>query len=92
MTIGTVCSRNVCVSRRGAALAGAVESMTKHHIGAIVVVDNSGNGGLKPIGIITDRDVVCGQMSPPRDLFWLEWSRSMISCLSWPVTSRHWPG
>jgi CBS domain-containing protein len=39
MTIGTVCSRNVCVSRLGAALAGAVESMSKHHVGAIVVVD-----------------------------------------------------
>ena len=69
MTIGTVCSRNVCVSRRGAALASAVENMTRNHIGAIVVVDNSGNGALKPIGIITDRDVVCGQLSPPRDLF-----------------------
>ncbi len=69
MTIGTVCSRNVCVSRRGAALASAVENMTRNHVGAIVVVDNSGSGGLKPIGIITDRDVVCGQLSPPRDLF-----------------------
>jgi CBS domain-containing protein len=69
MTIGTVCSRNVCVSRRGAALASAVENMTRNHVGAIVVVDSGGNGGMKPIGIITDRDVVCGQMSPPRDLF-----------------------
>jgi CBS domain-containing protein len=69
MTIGTMCSRNVCVSRRGAALASAVENMTKNHVGAIVVVDNNGSGGLKPIGIITDRDVVCGQLSPPRDLF-----------------------
>ncbi|HEY6926845.1 MAG TPA: CBS domain-containing protein [Steroidobacteraceae bacterium] len=69
MTIGTICSRNVCVSRRGAALASAVENMTKSHVGAIVVVDNNGSGGLKPVGIITDRDVVCGQLSPPRDLF-----------------------
>ncbi len=69
MTIGTVCSRNVCVSRRGAALASAVENMTKNHVGAIIVVDNNESGGLKPVGIITDRDVVCGQLSPPRDLF-----------------------
>lgn len=70
MTIGTICSRNVCVSRQGAALAAAVESMSKHHIGAIVVVEE-GVAGLKPIGIITDRDVVCGQLNPPRDLFCL---------------------
>jgi len=69
MTIGKVCSRNVCVSRRGAALVSAVEDMTRNHVGAIVVVENSGSPGLKPIGIITDRDVVCGQLSPPRDLF-----------------------
>ena len=68
MTVGTVCSRDVCVSRLGAALAGAVESMGKRHVGAIVVVEG-GSGGLKPIGIVTDRDVVCGQVNPPRDLF-----------------------
>jgi hypothetical protein len=32
---------DVCTSRRGAALAGAVERMTKLHIGAIVVVEES---------------------------------------------------
>lgn len=68
MTIGTICSRDVCVSRRGAALAAAVERMSKRHVGAIVVVEE-GDTGLKPVGIITDRDVVCGQLSPPRDLF-----------------------
>jgi len=68
MTIGTVCSRDVCTTRVGAALGAAVESMSKRHIGAIVVVEDSVTGA-KPIGIITDRDVVCGQLDPPRDLF-----------------------
>jgi len=81
MTIGTVCTRNVCVSKRGAALASAVENMTRQHVGAIVVVDNSGNGGLKPVGIITDRDVVCGQLSPPRDLFCMVVEDAMTSDL-----------
>jgi CBS domain-containing protein len=49
-------------------LAAAVERMSKRHIGAIVVVEE-GATGLRPVGIITDRDVVCGQLSPPRDLF-----------------------
>lgn len=70
MTIGTICSRDVCITRRGAALAAAVESMSKRHVGAIVVVEGEVIG-LKPIGIITDRDVVCGQLAPPRDLFCL---------------------
>jgi len=42
--------------------------MSKRHIGAIVVIEESVTGA-KPIGIITDRDVVCGQLNPPRDLF-----------------------
>jgi CBS domain-containing protein len=42
--------------------------MIERHVGAIVVVDEV-NAGLKPVGIITDRDVVCGQLNPPRDLF-----------------------
>lgn len=79
MTIGTVCTRNVCVSRRGSALASAVQDMTRRHVGAIVVVENSANGGLKPVGIITDRDVVCGQLSPPRDLFCMVVEDAMTS-------------
>jgi len=39
MTIGTICSRDLCVTRRGAALTAAVESMSKRHVGAIVVVE-----------------------------------------------------
>lgn len=68
MTIGTVCSRDVCTSRKGDALAKAAERMTQRHIGAIVVV-KEGSSGLEPIGILTDRDIVCGQLNPPRDLF-----------------------
>jgi len=78
MTIGTICSRDLCVTRRGAALTAAVESMSKRHVGAIVVVEESVTG-LKPIGIITDRDVVCGQVNPPRDLFCLSVEDVMTS-------------
>jgi len=78
MTIGTICSRDLCVTRRGAALTAAVESMSKRHVGAIVVVEESVTGP-KPIGIITDRDVVCGQVNPPRDLFCLSVEDVMTS-------------
>jgi CBS domain-containing protein len=80
MTIGTICSRDVCVASRGAALTAAVETMSKRHVGAIVVVEE-GATGLKPIGIITDRDVVCGQLNPPRDLFCLSVEDVMTSDL-----------
>ena len=74
MKIGTLCSRNVCVSRLGAALADAVESMSKHHVGAIVVLDRG-----RPVGIVTDRDVVCAQLDPPRDLFCMAVEDAMTS-------------
>lgn len=68
MGIGELCSRDVCISRRGAALASAVEHMNARHVGAIVVVEDF-EGGTRPVGIVTDRDVLYGQLSPPRDLF-----------------------
>ena len=69
-TIGTLCSRVVCVSRRGDALATAAKEMIQRHVGALVVVDPL-TDGLKPVGIVTDSDIVCGQIDPGRDLFCL---------------------
>ena len=68
--IGTVCSRGVCVSRRGDALADAAKRMLNSHVGALVVVDPEIQG-LRPIGIVTDRDIVVGQLDSARDLFCL---------------------
>ncbi len=71
MNIGTVCSRNIAVSRRGEALATAALEMMDRHVGALVVVEPTVDDRLRPVGIVTDRDIVCGQVSPPRDLFCL---------------------
>lgn len=49
MTIGTVCTRNVCVSRRGSALASAVQDMTNRGVRRAPVVDQGGN----LVGIVT---------------------------------------
>lgn len=68
--IGTVCSRHVCVHKRGDALAAAARDMLQNHVGAIVVVEPVG-AGLRPVGIVTDRDIVCRQLNPPRDMFCL---------------------
>jgi CBS domain-containing protein len=70
MTIGKVCSRKVCVCRPGDALAAAAMRMVECHVGALVVVGPESEG-LKPIGIVTDRDIVCRQLDAGRDLFCL---------------------
>ncbi len=42
---------------RTTTLAGAAVLMRRHHIGAVVIVDES-SGAQRPIGILTDRDIV----------------------------------
>jgi CBS domain-containing protein len=70
MVIGDVCSREVYVVRRDEPLAEAVREMRKRHVGAVVVAEPAGEL-LRPIGIVTDRDVVCGQINKRADLFCL---------------------
>ncbi len=70
MNIGDICSREVYVVRRDEPLAEAVREMRKRHVGAIVVAERAGEL-LRPIGIVTDRDVVCGQIDRRADLFCL---------------------
>ncbi len=79
-TIGSICSRVVCVSRRGDALATAAQEMIDRHVGALVVVDPQIEG-LKPVGIVTDRDIVRGQIDPARDLFCLTVDEVMTSAV-----------
>jgi CBS domain-containing protein len=57
-------SRDVRVIRPEEALAEAARRLQRYHIGALVVVDDKG----WPIGIVTDRDIVCGQLEKKADL------------------------
>jgi CBS domain-containing protein len=68
--IGTICSRGVYIGRPGDALAHAARQMLASHVGALVVVDPESEG-LRPLGMLTDRDIVCGQLGSARDLFCL---------------------
>jgi len=62
----------VCVCRPGDALAAAAGQMIQSHVGALVVIDPASDGAaLKPIGFVTDRDIVCRQLDAGRDLFCL---------------------
>lgn len=67
MNVGEVCSREVYIFKADEPLANAVAEMMKRHIGAIVVVETEADR-VRPVGMVTDRDVVRGQISLKRDL------------------------
>jgi len=57
MRISEICNREVVVVDGTCTLLEAAKIMRQHHVGSIVVVDGTGDKA-KPIGILTDRDVV----------------------------------
>jgi len=57
MHIKDICSRVVVVAEPGTDLREAARLMRDHHVGALVVVDGT-DGHRRPIGIVTDRDIV----------------------------------
>lgn len=57
MAIGNICNREVVFVNREATVQAACKLMRHYHVGSLVVVDEV-DGKRKPIGIVTDRDVV----------------------------------
>jgi CBS domain-containing protein len=57
MTVGKFCNREVIVARKDSSIIDVAKLMRKHHVGDIVIIDDNGDHP-KPIGIITDRDIV----------------------------------
>ena len=58
MPIGEICVRDVVVAPPQTTVREAARLMAKHHVGNLVVVREQGGGQARPIGIITDRDIV----------------------------------
>lgn len=56
-TSGEICSRDVVFARRDTTVQAAAKLMRHYHVGTVVVVDET-NGKRKPVGIVTDRDIV----------------------------------
>lgn len=56
MTVDTVCTRDVVTVRPADSLLDAARVMRDYHVGAVVV----GADGGRPVGILTDRDIVVG--------------------------------
>jgi CBS domain-containing protein len=78
MIIGDICTREVYVVRRDEPLAEAVKEMRNRHVGAVVVAEPAGDV-LRAVGIVTDRDVVRGQIDRRADLFCLSVGDVMTS-------------
>ena len=59
MAIGEICNREVVFARQNESVRSAALLMREHHVGSLVVVDESG-GKRIPAGILTDRDIAVG--------------------------------
>ncbi len=57
MSIGEICTREVVVTSATTRVDTAAELMRRHHVGDLIVVQESG-GKRIPLGIVTDRDIV----------------------------------
>ncbi len=70
MKVGDVCTRHVYLAQANQPLADAARRMCTDHVGALVVIE-PGDQKRRPIGILTDRDIVLGQLARSADLFCL---------------------
>ncbi|QXP84627.1 CBS domain-containing protein [Methylococcus sp. ANG] len=57
MSIGQFCIRDTVIVKKDDTIVEAAKVMREHHVGSVVVVEES-EGGCKPLGILTDRDLV----------------------------------
>lgn len=57
MAVGEICNREVVIVSQETTIDEAAQLMREHHVGDVVVVTESGERR-KPVGIVTDRDVV----------------------------------
>ncbi|MGQ9427443.1 CBS domain-containing protein [Gilvimarinus sp. F26214L] len=66
MKVGDSCVRDVVYVEPSASLYSVAEQMRHHHVGCVVVA-NKVEGDGKPLGIITDRDLVIEVLAPRLD-------------------------
>ena len=80
MKVGEICSRDVLVMSETEPLAHCARQMRRRNVGSAVIVDDS-RGGARPVGIVTDRDMLRGQFGRCADLFCLSTGDVMSSDL-----------
>ncbi len=70
MRVRDLYSPGAQVARPGDALAAAALTLLESHVGSLIVVEARG-AARRPVGILTDRDIVRGQLRLGADLFCL---------------------
>lgn len=67
MSVGKLCSRTVTVVHRDESVMAAARLMREQHVGNVVVVEPE-TAGNRPVGILTDRDIVVELLAKDLDL------------------------
>jgi len=67
MSAGEYCNREVVVVSKSEPVSEAISLMRSHHVGDVVVVETTATGA-KPVGILTDRDIVLEILAEGVDL------------------------
>lgn len=67
MSVGELCSRIVTVVQRNESVMAAAHLMRQQHVGSVVVVETEGEAN-RPVGILTDRDIVVELLAMGLDL------------------------
>lgn len=57
MSVGQICNRDTVIVRKEDSIIEAAKLLREFHVGSVVVVEDAA-GGVKPVGILTDRDLV----------------------------------
>lgn len=57
MAVGEICNREVVVTGKTLSVVDAAQLMRTHHVGDLVVIEEK-DGCRRPVGIVTDRDIV----------------------------------
>ena len=69
MNAGEVCKQNVVTIREFDQLSAAAKLMREHHVGYLIVVEPTPvDVRVKPIGVLTDRDIVVGVLARDADI------------------------
>jgi len=64
MRIADICTRRVVTCGRDASAQQLAQLMRDRHVGDVIVVDAPEEGRARPVGIVTDRDLVVQVMAP----------------------------
>lgn len=57
MTVGKFCNREVIIADKESSIVEIARLMRRHHVGDVILVTGSGDRS-RPVGILTDRDIV----------------------------------